>query len=544
MPTMRIGTISLIVVAVVALFWLAYRLYGRFLRNRFGLDDERPTPGDDNIPVHLLLPQHFSAIAAAGPIVGPILAGLWFGWLPALLWIVIGNIFIGAVHDFSTLSASIRHGGKSIAAVIEKQMGGKGSLFFSIFIWIALVYVIVAFTDITASTFVDKTLGGAVATSSILYLLLAIGMGFLTRRAEIAFPGSKTASLLITAMAIALLILIIWGSQHIPISFPETSFLSPAKGWGILILVYCFFASILPMPILLQPRGALGGYFLYGSLIIAIVGLFLGGYDVKYPAFVGLTSPKGAFIFPALFITIACGACSGFHGLVCCGTTSKQLKKEGDALPVGYGGMLLEGLVAVTALATVMIFAKGDPALGKGPTEIYANGLAQFASLLGVPQTYAMTFGLLAFATFVYDTLDITTRLGRHILEELTGWTGWAGQMGATAATLALPFFFLVTTGEAAYLKFWPLFGASNQLLAALSLLGISVWLIKTGQNPWYTLAPMLFLLLTTLWALLLFIKPSVTNLAPDVNGLVALVLLAIALLLLFEAYRAVSAKR
>jgi carbon starvation protein len=541
MPAMSIGAISL---TVVVLFLLAYRFYGRFLRNHFGLDDEQPTPGDAPIPVHLLLPQHFSAIAAAGPIVGPILAGLWFGWLPTLLWIIIGNIFIGAVHDFSTLSASVRHDAKSVAAVIEKHMGGKSALLFSIFIWIALVYVIVAFTDITASTFVDKALGGGVATSSLLYLLLAVLIGFLTRRAEIAFPGSKMASLLITAMAIALLILIIWGSPHIPIFFPETASLSPAKGWGILILVYCFFASILPMPILLQPRGALGGYFLYGSLIIAIVGLFLGGYDVKYPAFIGLTTPKGAFLFPALFITVACGACSGFHGLVCGGTTSKQLKIEGDAHPVGYGGMLLEGLVAVTALATVMMFAAGDPALGKGPTEIYASGLARFASLFGVPQTYAMTFGLLAFATFVYDTLDVATRLGRHVLEELTGWQGWAGQMAATAATLALPFFFLLTTGEAAYLKFWPIFGASNQLLAALSLLGVSVWLIKTGQNPWYTLVPAFFLLATTLWALLLLIKPSVSTLTPDLTGIIALTLIAIALLLLFEAYRAVSAKR
>lgn len=539
---MGIGAIALF---VVGLFLLAYRLYGRFLRHRFGLDDTRVTParlindGLDFSPVqaHVLLPQHFSAIAAAGPIVGPILAGLWFGWLPALLWIVIGNIFIGAVHDFSALSASVRHRAQSIAEVIKKHMGGRGGLLFLVFIWIALVYVIVAFTDLTASTFVEKELGGGVATSSILYLLLAVGMGVLMRRGNIPLS-------LITGGAIALLVLIIWRSQDIPIVFPETSFIGPAKGWGVLILVYCFVASILPASTLLQPRGLLGGYFLYGSLVIGIVGLFFGGYEVKYPAFIGFTNPKGALLFPALFITVACGACSGFHGLVCGGTSSKQLDKEGDAHAVGYGGMLLEGLVAVTALATVMMFAKDDPALGKGPTEIYAQGLAQFASLLGVPQTYAMTFGLLAFATFVYDTLDVATRLGRLILQELTGWQGTAGRIGATVATLALPFFFLMTTGDAAYLKFWPIFGASNQLLAALSLLGISVWLVKTGQNPWYTLIPTFFLLATTLWALILFAIPSITALAPDVNGIVALVLIAIALLLLAEAYRAVSAKR
>ncbi len=536
---MSIATISLI---VMGLFLLAYWLYGRFLRNTFDLDNKRVTPahlmndGVDFSPIRptLLLPQHFSAIAAAGPIVGPILAGLWFGWLPALLWIVVGNIFIGAVHDFSTLTASMRHRAQSVAEVIKEHMGGRGGLLFLLFVWIALVYVIVAFTDLTASTFLTKGFGGGVAASSILYLLLAVLMGRVMRQAKIALP-------MVTVIAIVLIVLIIWGGQYIPLSLPEGYFISPAKGWGVLILGYCFFASILPVSLLLQPRGFLGGYFLYGALIVGVIGLLFGGDEVKYPAFIGFTNPKGAYLFPILFTTIACGACSGFHGLVCGGTSSKQLDKEGDAQPVGYGGMLLEGLVAVIALATVMMFAKGDVALSRGPTEIYAQGLAHFASLLGVPQTYAMTFGLLAFATFVYDTLDVATRLGRLILQELTGWQGQAGRIGATLATLAPPLFFLMTTGEAAYLKFWPLFGASNQLLAALSLLGISVWLIKTGRNPWYTLVPMFFLLTITLWALALFVIPWSVTLSPDVNGFVALVLIAITLLLLCEAYRTVG---
>jgi carbon starvation protein len=536
---MSIGFISLI---VIALFFVAYRLYGRFLHAHFGLDNDRLTParlindGIDYVPIRpaLLLPQHFSSIAAAGPIVGPILAGLWFGWAPALLWIVIGNIFIGAAHDFSTLAASVRHRAQSIAEVVREHIGKRASLLFLLFVWISLLYVIVAFTDLTASTFLAEKYGAGVATSSLLYLLLAVLMGLLLRRTTIPLP-------VVTICGVVMIILIIWGGQHIPITLPAVSFLSPAKAWGILILGYCFFASILPVWMLLQPRGFLGGYFLYGSLIIGVVGLFFGGYKAEYPAFIGLQNPKGAFLFPALFITIACGACSGFHGLVCGGTSSKQLDKEGDAHPVGYGGMLLEGLVAVIALATIMMFAKGDPALAKGPTEIYAQGLGHFASLLGVPMGMAMSFGLLAFATFVYDTLDVATRLGRYIFQELTGWQGKGGRIGATLATLALPLLFLMTTQEAAYLKFWPIFGASNQLLAALSLLGISVWLIKTGRNPWYTLIPMFFLLSITLWALMLFIAPWWTTHKPDVNGFVALVLILIALSLLFEACQTIA---
>ena len=536
---MRIGLIALIVIAI---FLLAYRLYGRLLRVRFGLDNSRTTParmindGVDYIPIRpaLLLPQHFSAIAAAGPIVGPILAGLWFGWLPTLLWIVLGNIFIGAAHDFATLAASVRHNAQSIAAVFKAHTSKRGSLLFLLFIWISLIYVIVAFTDLTASTFLVEEYGAGVATASILYLLLAIMMGFLMRAMPIPFS-------VIAGMAIPLIALTIWGGQYLPLSLPEISFLSPAKVWGILILIYCFIASILPVSVLLQPRGFLGGYFLYGTLIIGIIGLLFGGYSAQYPAFIGLTNPKGASLFPVLFITVACGACSGFHGLVCGGTSSKQLDKECDAHPVGYGGMLLEGLVAVTALSTLMMFPYGDAALTKGPTEIYARGLAHFANLIGVPTATAMSFGLLAFATFVYDTLDVATRLGRHILQELTGWQGRRGRIGATFATLLLPLFFIMTNNEAAYLKFWPIFGASNQLLAALSLLGISVWIIKTGGNAWYTILPMIFLLVITVWALILFIKPWFLSLQPDLNGVVALILLCIAALLFFEAYKTVA---
>lgn len=544
---MRILYLALIVMAI---FSIAYRLYGRFLKKAFQLDNRIETParrindGVDYVPTRLpiLLAQHFSSIAAAGPIVGPILAGLWFGWLPALLWIIFGNIFIGAMHDFANLTTSIRHKARSIAEVVKENMSHRAYLLFLLFIWLSLVYVIVAFTDLTASTFASEAYGPGVASSSFLYLFLGVFLGFALTR----WGWSLGVA---TAVTMPLLLLIIWVGQYIPISLPTPLFPNPAKGWDLLIIVYCFFASTLPIWILLQPRGYLGGYFLYAALAVGLIGLLFGGYSVEYPAFIGFYNAKGAPLFPILFITVACGACSGFHGLVCSGTSSKQLEKEDDAHPVGYGGMLLEGLVAVIALATVMMLPAGDPGLKEGPTEIYAKGLARFATVLGVPMEVAIRFGLLAFATFVYDTLDVATRLGRYILQELTGWEGSRGRIGATLATLAPPLFFLMTSQEAAYLKFWPIFGASNQLLAALSLLGISVWLTKTGRNPAYVLAPMFFVLTMTLWSLSLFVKPWLAgwragNFRPDFIAVVALILIGIALLLLMEGFQIMFQKK
>ncbi len=532
--------------SAMALFAVAYFLYGRLLARVFQVDNRRVTPahavndGVDYVPtrVSALLPQHFSAIAAAGPIVGPILAGLWFGWLPALLWIVFGNIFIGAMHDFASLMVSLRHRARSITEVVREEMGNRAYLLFLTFVWISLMYVITAFTDLTASTFTAKEVGGGVASASFLYLLLSIAMG-------IAMTRFRCPLWIATAVALPLLALIIWSSQYLPVVLPASLASNPNKGWDLLILVYCALASVLPIWLLLQPRGYLGGYFLYAALGVGLLGLLFGGYTVEYPAYVGYTNPKGAPLFPILFITVACGACSGFHGLVCSGTSSKQLAQEDDAHTIGYGGMLLEGLVALVALATIMIFAPGDPALAKGPTEIYANGLARFAHLLGVPIGVAVSFGLLAFATFVYDTLDVATRLGRYIFQELTGWQGQPGRIVGTVATLAVPLYFLMTTQDAAYLTFWPLFGASNQLLAALSLLGISVWMIKRDRNPLYTVLPMLFILIMTLWALARFTQPWLQNGGmPDLNGGIAALLIGLTFFLFMEAFRVIIRHR
>ncbi len=517
--TGRFGaTMPLIVIAlgVLVLFSGAYLGYGRILARLFQLDGRRTTPacrvndGVDFIPTKpfFLLGQHFSAITAAGPIVGPILACLWFGWGPAILWIVLGAIFIGALHDFSSLVASVRHEGRSVAEIVKLHMGPQAYVGFLLFMWLSLVYVITAFTDLTSTAFLDPELGGGVASASTMYLFLGVVMGVVLR--SLRWPLWVTTLVFLPLVGCA-----IWFGRDVPLTLPTLGAVSPKVLWNWLLLGYCFLASIVPVWLLLQPRGYLGGWFLYCVLAAGCFGLFLGGERAQYPMYIGWVSPEGLTLFPFLFVTIACGACSGFHGIVSSGTTSKQIQHEPDCRPVGYGAMLLEGFVAIIALATVMILKRTDVTAELSPGRIYADGLAQFVSRLGISLTFARTFALLAFTTFIYDTLDVATRLGRHILQELTGWTGWWGRLGATVATLALPVWFVGQTvtdssGQVipAWKAFWVLFGSSNQLLAALTLLGLTVWRYRSRQ-PWLLLGiPMCLMLVMTVWALLLTVWP------------------------------------
>lgn len=531
--------LSLIALLVCGIFLIAYWTYGRFLSKHFGLDERTVTPasemndGVDYVPAKkgFLLGQHFSAIAAAGPIVGPILAALWFGWAPVLLWIVGGAIFFGAVHDFSTLTGSVRHRASSIVEIVKDYLGPRGHLLFLIFVWLSLIYVITAFTDLTSSSFVDPTLGGSVASSSFLYLVIGVAMG-------VALKKFQWPLWLATSIFLPLVLLAIWGGQYMPLVLPANDFLEPQKMWNILLLVYCFIASLLPVWMLLQPRGYLGGFFLYATLAAGVVGLFLGGETVQYPAFIGWTSEKGLPLFPLLFVTVACGACSGFHGIVCSGTTSKQIAKEPDCRLVGYGGMLLEGVVALIALSTVMILVKGDALASGSPDKIYAEGLSGFVSHFGIPRDFARAFALLAFTTFIYDTLDVATRLARYIFEELMGWKKFSGRVFATLISLAIPLICVslkLTDAQGnlvpAWKIFWTIFGTSNQLLAGLSLMILSLWLKKTGKSWWISLIPMFFMLAMTLWSLVLLMKPNAI-------GFVAVLLFFLALALLFEAAR------
>lgn len=548
-------SLALLAAAVLVVLFLGYRLYGGFVARQYALDDARATPaerledGVDFVPTKpfYLLGQHFSAIAAAGPIAGPILAAQQFGWLPALLWILFGVVFIGAVHDLSTLVASVRHDGRSIAEVVKANLGPKAGLTMLLFIWVALVYVIVAFTDVTASTFVagdpelegltfDFHPGGAVAAASTMYLALAVVMGLVDRLL-------KPPLWLQTVVFVPATLGVVWLGTKL-----STLIVFGPTAWGLAILAYCFVASLTPVWALLQPRGYLGGFVLYLAIGIGVVGLFFGGFEVQLPAFKGF-SALGASgqLFPFLFVTIACGACSGFHGLVCSGTTSKQVAKEKDCHPVGYGAMLLEGFVAVIALATVMVISAKDSA-GKGAGTIYGIGLGRFfAVVIGQRHLdFAITFGAMAFSTFVFDTLDVSTRLGRYIVQELLGWKGRAGALLATGVTVGVPALFLLVAQSGSWKSFWTLFGTSNQLLAALSLMGVAVWLKRSGKRIWYVVAPMVFVAVITLSSLVLQMKDAVGSAATGVqrvNGGVAVVLFVLAVSLLFAGFRALLSR-
>lgn len=584
-------TLTLIGLGTLVLFAAAFRVYARFVARRYELNDNADTPatrindGVDYTPTRrpILLAQHFAAIAAAGPIVGPIAAGRIWGWGPALAWILIGAVFIGAVHDFSALVASVRHRAGSIVEIVRGQMGRRAFTYFLLFIWMSLVYVVIAFTDLTARQFLARdagvpmqhlaNLGGGVASASILYLLLASIMGVCLTRLRM---GLGVATLIFVPALFG----IIWVGQEIPtwLRHPATGEVillglnlgpSPAwlggdpkaaydagrmaVAWDVGILGYCFIAAILPLWVLLQPRGYLGGYFLYVALAIGAAGLLFGGFvpgadlGVKYPRFIAWGHDKAGPLFPMLFVTIACGACSGFHGLVCSGTTSKQVAREGHMPLVGYGGMLLEGLVAVIALATLMVLAPGSPEAAQDPNIIYARGLAHFLRVFSADPKwieYGLAFGMLAFATFIFDTLDVATRLGRYLLEELSGARGRKSHFIATAVTVSMPLAYLafvpqtVTVGgkpQPAWLAIWPVFGSSNQLLAALTLTAVCVWLVRTRKPVRAILLPALFMGVTTIAALV-----HQARRWPELNAIVAVGLIGLAVLVFVEALLAV----
>jgi len=503
--------LTLLALGFLLLLTAAYRLYGGWVAKQFKLDDDRKTPahrvndGIDFVPTRpfYLFGQHFSAIAAAGPIAGPILACQAFGWLPCLLWIGLGVVLIGAVHDFAGLAASVRHGATSIAEITREHLGGKAGRAMMAFIWIALIYVIVAFTDITSGTFVGGSEelratmvnfnpGGAVAAASIMYLLLSVLLGLVQRYLT---PPLWLVTLIFVPAAFAMS----WVGTMM-----SNVFVLDHKTWGVLIILYCGIASIVPVWALLQPRGYLGGFILYTALALGIIGVLFGGYEIQQPAFKAFdVGGMTGMLFPFLFVTIACGACSGFHGLVCSGTTSKQIDRESHMRPIGYGAMLGEAFVALIALVTVMIVAQ-EALRGKAPGTIYGNGIGQFLTLIiGKDQlAFAVTFGAMAFSTFVFDTLDVSMRLGRYIVQELFGWKGRLGAFVGTIVTMGLPFYFILFAPPNSWTKFWTLFGASNQLLAALTLLTITVWLYQARQRIAFTLVPMIFVLVITLWAL------------------------------------------
>ena len=529
--------LTAIFLLAVVLFTIAYIKYGGFLKKHFQLDNKNHPPshhmydGVDYVPAPapVLFGHHFSSIAGAGPVLGPIIAGIAFGWGPVWLWVVIGSVFIGGIHDFSSLVISIRNRGRSIAEIANTYMSKRAYHLMLAFIWLSLVYVLTVFLDLTANTF---KLDGGIGTSSILFILLAVGFGISLYRLKIPLKWA-------TLVFVPLLFFFVWLGQKIPLNNIPEILGDKAKTWDIILIIYCFIASVTPVWILLQPRDYLSSFMLYASVIGGFFGILLGGLPLNYPVFVSWNTQDLGPMFPILFVTVACGAISGFHAIVASGTSSKQLKKETDALPIGYGAMLVEGLVAIIALCTVMIIGRNDPLAAKAPLAIYGAGMAKFLSVFGIPEKFGFAFGLLALSTFILTTLDTATRLARYIFQEFFNIEGKRTRYLATAATLFLPAFFVLinikdVNGNVipAWKSIWPIFGATNQLLAGLVLMVVAVWLKKKGKHIWFVVIPMVFMLVMTLWALLLIIIKYKLSFI----GFIGAVILFLALLLILEA--------
>jgi carbon starvation protein len=550
-----------ILIAVIILFLVAYRVYGGWMGRVFGLDDRHLVPaegqydGVDYVPTRtpVLLGHHFSSIAGAGPIVGPILAGLFFGWIPALIWIVAGSVFVGGVHDFGSTVASVRHKARSVAELARKYITPRAYKLFLAFIWLALIYVIVVFMDLTAATFVNAEMNGSgVAISAIIFVALALAMGYMTYRRGL---GIKAA----TFVFLPLLLLAIWIGDLTAVEGGLLPGIAGAEknSWNVVLLFYCLIAAITPVWILLQPRDYLSSWLLYLSVLGAGLGLLIGGItgavavSHKWPALVAPSEVTGLGVahlgplFPILFITVACGACSGFHSIVASGTTSKQVQCETDTKRVGYGAMLIEGVVAVIALATVVILPWGANAFGQTPITIYAGGIGEFLSTLGIPARFGAHFGLLALSTFLLTTLDTCTRLGRYVVQEAFEWdkNDARSRVVATVLTLLLPAFMVFVqytdpvTGavQPAWRAVWPVFGATNQLLAALALLAVTVWLKRTGRTWLFAGLPMAFMLAMTMSALVMLTLQE----GPMIIRGISIALFALGLMLSIEAARA-----
>ncbi len=575
-------TILPIVALCAAVLTIAYYTYGRWVMRWLGVDASRTTPavelndGNDYCPAPagVVLGGHFTAIAAAGPVVGPIVAGYLFGWVPALLWIVFGAIFVGAVHDSGALLASIRHKASSITQVVREHMSPYAYYVFLLFVWLSLIYVVIAFASVTAGTFAvlknfsisqggeTQTFalnGGAVVIGATAYLVFSVLLGLLYRYTKTPW----WAGLLLAVVGLSAVIWLSpawadWLGQYIP--FMNTAANGGAdltKQWSLWLLVYCFIASIAPMWILLQPRGVIGAAFLYAALFFGVVGTLVGGWSstgslaIQWPAFKGFTAANGAMLFPFLFITIACGACSGFHSIVASGTTSKQVKSERDVKPIAYGAMLLESMVAVFSLTCLMVLSPAILTKSPNPDEVYAGGIGNFMHQIGISWPFAVMFGLLAFSSFVFDTLDVCTRLGRYVFQELTGLRGWVGGAVATVCTLVMPAVYIVyAPKEWGFMTFWTIFGTSNQLLAALTLVGVSVWLWRTGRPVWFALLPAVLMLVSTGTALAInfgsfLSKFRLDHKVPDlVNMIVAGVLMLLGALVVIEAVRVYAMSR
>ena len=566
------NTLVLLAVCLVILF-CGYVFYGRWLVKQWGVGEgDIPTPahtmndGIDYVPAKapVLMGHHFSSIAGAGPITGPIGAAM-FGWLPVTLWVLIGGIFFGGVHDFGALFASVRHKGQSIGEIISANMSKRAKQLFIIFSYLTLILVVAAFAAIVASTFgatyengvlneAKSATQASVAMVSLLFILVAIVFGFAVYRRH---TSMVTSTILGVAAIVACMAV---GMNWHPLYFSTTT-------WMWLIGLYITIASVTPVWILLQPRDYLSSFLLYAMLAVAVVGIVGAHPDIKpdlFPAYTGFAVDNGngiQYMFPILFTTVACGAISGFHSLVSSGTTSKQLDKESDAKPIAYGGMLLECVLAIITLCAIA-YAR-ETGHVKGATDIFAGGIA--AMIGAIPGLESMensmyTLLVLTYSAFCLTSLDTATRLARFMFQEF--WlepgetpkdikSGFKKMMVNPYFATVLTVFLGVMLGMNGFMKIWGLFGAANQLLAGIGLLAVAAWLGNAGKNNRMFLFPMSFMMVVTLCSLALIVRNQVliimkggADWGPYAQAIIGSFLIILALELAVAGYRTIFKKK
>jgi carbon starvation protein len=520
------------------MFTAVYKYYGSFISNKLKVSNDNITPshtmadGVDYCPAKspVLLGHHFASIAGAGPIVGPIIAAS-FGWVPVYLWILIGASFIGGVHDYTTIIASIRHKGKSIGQIIETYIGLSGKKLFLLFSWATLLLVIAVFTIIVADTFTHIPSSG---TSSILFIFLAVGFGFAVNR-------FKTSLLVSSVIGVILFFICIYIGNMFPLQLSR-------EIWIWILLGYIVIASVTPVWILLQPRDYLNSYFLYTLMFGGIIGLFFTMPSVNLAPVTSFSVDKVGYLFPALFVTVACGAISGFHSIVGSGTTSKQLDKETDAKIIGFGGMLIEGVLAVLALLSVASLDQAhflELLNSKGAVAAFSTGVANFINnipLIGISTEHAMGFAALAVSAFALTSLDTATRLGRYSFQEFFETKGKKEQNILSKNRFVATFITVLIAGTLTFsgqsMIIWPLFGSANQLLAAIALLAITVWVSNLKLNILFTLIPMIFMFSVTLTALGSLIYSNTLNNNYSLS-IIAVILFILSIILGYQAYKA-----
>lgn len=543
-----------IVLIAIVVLGAGYLLYGRWLASKWGLDPKAKTPaythedGQDYVPSSKLtvFAHQFSSIAGAGPVTGPILASV-FGWVPVLLWLLIGGLFFGAVQDFGALYASVKNEGKSMGMIIEKYIGRTGRKLFMLFCWLFTLLVMAAFTDMVAGTFVGKGVEGmtkatgyansATASISMLFIVVAIIFGLIQKKV------GKMKEWVRAVVAIALLVVMFIIGMKLPMYATKST-------WIYIVMAYLFLASVMPMWLLMEPRDYMTTFMLLGMIIGAVVGVIAEHPTMKLNAFSGF-NVDGSYLFPTLFVTIACGAVSGFHSLVSSGTSSKTISNEKDMPMVGYGAMVVESLLGVIALVVVGAVAVNGTKPEGTPFSIFSTGVAGFFEKFGIPVQVATVFMTMCVSALALTSLDSVARIGRMSFQELfygdttdtSKMPGWQKVLTNKyfATIITLFFGYLLTLGG--YNNIWPLFGSANQLLAALVLIALAVFLKTTGRTGWTLYIPMFVMLAVTFTALIQKTIALVSNIAGGqatflVDGLqfiVAILLMVLGVLVAFS---------